>query len=97
MSETHHFNGLTPPVWYYHGGLRAKGPRYSAKTPIISIGDILAPRAAKIANSTDFERAQCARSAHIFCRTKFDEKKNHPWKAEQIDRSILSRTEFNLK
>ena len=43
------------------GGLRAKGPRYPAKIPIFFIDDILAPRAAKIANSTDFDRAHCAR------------------------------------
>ena len=43
------------------GGLRAKGPRYPAKIPVFLIGDILAPRAAKIANSTDFEQAHCAK------------------------------------
>ena len=43
------------------GGLRAKGPRCPAKIPVFFIGDILAPRAAKIANSTDFDRAHGAR------------------------------------
>ena len=58
------------------GGLRAKGPRYPAKIPVFLIGDILAPRAAKIANSTDFDRAHCARFLAAQKKKKKHSKKN---------------------